>query len=374
MSKIYKCDRCSKTYKHKNDYKRHINRKTKCESKVKLGKDQDGFSKDQDLSNNSYPNDVSSENDITYDFKCEECNIMFSNKSNLMRHKRKVCNIQDINNDNKMICPYCDKDFYRHCNFNSHKQKCAKRGENQILLDSYKKRYDDVRSLIEKCEDPIEKLKLIDILTLIMDLKSKINSNDTQIVIKEVKDTLKNDISVNTNSNNVGQIQNSNNNNNNISHIQNNNIMIGFGNENLYSLLTDEEALKYLKCGYQSVIKLIDGVHFNNERPQYQNVYISNKKEKMALTFDGNKWIACPEDDAVDQLFDDAQTYLTEMYKELKDKMDEKSRKKFDKFNDDCNKECAENIKKNIKQNLYNNRDIVITTRNQKKKPKLIKQ
>ena len=43
--------------------------------------------------------------------------------------------------------------------------------------------------------------------------------------------------------------------------------------------------------GFKSVPKLIEEIHFNDEKPENKNIMIPNKKENLVKVFQGDKWI-----------------------------------------------------------------------------------
>ena len=57
------------------------------------------------------------------------------------------------------------------------------------------------------------------------------------------------------------------------------------------------------KCRY-SVEESIKLVHFNDNRPEYKNVLITNLQNNIAYIFDGNKFIAQNKEIILNELFD----------------------------------------------------------------------
>ena len=193
------------------------------------------------------------------------------------------------------ICNYCNKSFTRKDNMLRHKAICC----NEKLTIYQQKE-------IELMKTEMQKLK-----NELMELKCNTN-NDTKISISN------------------------NNNNNNSNNITNNNNfdikIMSFGKEDLYNLITDDSATRYIKTGYQSVYNLIEDFHFNEKHPERQNVYISNMKDPYAHIFDGDKWNIITKDEAVNQLFDDKQCFLISTYKNIKNTITPRNREKFERF------------------------------------------
>ena len=57
------------------------------------------------------------------------------------------------------------------------------------------------------------------------------------------------------------------------------------------SHLTHKDYEKCIKQVYNCVIKLIEKIHFNPEKPENMNLYISNIKSKHIMMYKDNKWI-----------------------------------------------------------------------------------
>ena len=78
--------------------------------------------------------------------------------------------------------------------------------------------------------------------------------------------------------------------NNNIAHQTNNQIIINaYGQENL-QYVTDHFVKNLLKIPFGAVPKLIQHIHFNPKHPENRNIMITNKKEKWAKVWEGDKW------------------------------------------------------------------------------------
>lgn len=90
---------------------------------------------------------------------------------------------------------------------------------------------------------------------------------------------INNNLSINGNSNNVnnGMINNIN--------------IIKFGNENINEILNQKEKIKILEARFMSLEESIKRIHFNELRPEYQNILITNLRDDIAYVFDGTKFI-----------------------------------------------------------------------------------
>jgi len=174
-------------------------------------------------------------------------------------------------------------------------------------------------------------------------------------------------ISVNHNSNNTTNNINSNSNNNTVN-IQ----LVAFGKEDR-SKLTNMEILKILNKGYHSVPALLEAIHFDKNKPENHNIYISNDRSSVIHVFDGEKWNAVDKNETISNLFDDGRDFLltkAEEFNEREIPLTDRSKKmvlKFERFNNDIDEYP---VKKNeiitmIKGILYNDRNIPMNTRKQ---------
>jgi uncharacterized C2H2 Zn-finger protein len=321
----YVCSRCSKQFNHKGDYTRHVSRRFPCKKSTITeasdnkhdSDDLDGYSctsdeyMDDQLSIDTDGDDTSSVDDRSTDshlsvdsdtLECGYCSKAFSNRSNLKRHLKL----------------YCDG------------VKTAKIKE--LAYQKLMEEMNSMRLAMKKQQTEIIKLK------------------------KTGSEKPKNSISIGDNStqNITTTVQN----------IANDIKIVAFGKEDLYSLLTDEEVKRYLNKGYQSVYELIDYLHFDPNKPEMHNVYISNIKDPYALKFDGERWRTVEKDDVIDQLFDDKACYLNSMFKELRNGLPSKTKIKYSRFMTETEKAIIDGLKRDIKLLLYNKRDIPMRTRN----------
>jgi hypothetical protein len=89
--------------------------------------------------------------------------------------------------------------------------------------------------------------------------------------------------------------------------INNNNInitYIKFGDEKLSEILTDDDMLKILfECRF-GVNKSIELTHFNDKRPEFKNIIITNLQNNIGYVFNGEKFEAKPKEDILGDLFD----------------------------------------------------------------------
>jgi hypothetical protein len=214
-------------------------------------------------------------------------------------------------NNKNFICEYCNSTFTRLDSLKRHKNYRCKIKKELIIHDNLLKK-------INKQNNEIIKLKC-----------DTININSNNII----------------NSNNTTNIK-----------------VLAFGKEDL-TKLTDEVLKRIFNKGFQSVPELIKFLHFNENIPENQNLYISNMRSNEIHLYNGKQYIIEDKDDIIDSLYDDKAYYLEEKYEDYKN-LPNRIKKKFIRFieNKDDEKHKSK-LQKTIKKLIYNNRKMVIKTR-----------
>ena len=147
--------------------------------------------------------------------------------------------------------------------------------------------------------------------------------------------------------------------NNNINNVK----LLAFGKEDMTHLV-DDVYKKILNRGFKSVLTLVEHVHFNKNKPENHNVYISNIQTNYALVYDGNDWKLMERDGVLQQLVDDKSEILSDKFDELLVKLDEPTIRKFQRFLDQKDEDgVISGIKNDLKLMLYNNKKIPEKTR-----------
>ena len=153
------------------------------------------------------------------------------------------------------------------------------------------------------------------------------------------------------------QIQNIYNTNNNSNNIINYNIELLNYNQTDYTHLTEQDYIKCIKdCNY-CVKSLIEKVHFNEYKPENNNIYISNIKNKYVMLYKNNKWQLVNRKSQLDELYNYNEILLENWYDEYKDKYPDMIQS-FERYlkNKDSDDELTNQIKDEILLMLYNNR------------------
>ena len=129
--------------------------------------------------------------------------------------------------------------------------------------------------------------------------------------------------------------------------------------------------LKAMQSGYDSPLKLTETLHFNPKHPEYQNIYITNVKDKYAMMFDGKDWNLTMKDDLINRIYDDKKNYIEENIDEFVDSLTSSRKQALDRWLDTSDDdERILKIKNDIRLLLYNKRNLVLADGNEIKKLK----
>ncbi len=364
---VYKCPKCNKVFNHKSHFMHHINIRKKDCTTIKT----------QIIDTNQLSLKMRSN-----DFKCLKCHKVFTRKYNLNRHIQQSCkgkiNISKMSKNNSSLDSSSNRttnNIFEHNNNNSYsnfKDRNSSEHKNehknehksgQKIINGFKCCHCDKMFTTKTskyrhqrlyCKVKKEKDNTYQMLMKEM--------NNMKEIIKKQQNKIKK-LENNEKNKNVQNITNSIFSNNTVNNTQNNFNIIAFGKEDLYTMFSDDQVKKYISGGFQSIIRLIDKTHFDPDKPEFHNVYISNMKDIWALIFDGERWNLTNQGEVIDQLFDDKYCYLNDMFKEVGNTLNHIARKKFNRFINNKDKKITENLKKDIKLLLYNKRDIPIKTR-----------
>jgi hypothetical protein len=364
---MYKCVRCGKQYKFKSDYDRHRRRKTICRKTTVCVQCPNCF---KELSCKSSLHrhiklsckkqyileyDESTLNPKQSTIKPKQSTIKpkqstIKPKQSTIKPKQSTIKskpiiIDDLDSeysddgDFGWECSYCHKEFTMKQNLNRHiKSRCKVKKhitrEKEVI-------YQKLISQLEEIKRDKE------------DMLNRINQLETE----------KKHLNVTNNTTNINNISNNISNNINIQ-------LVAFGKEDKY-LLNNNEIYQILKKGFLSVPELVKCLHFNENRPENHNIYISNMRDKFVMVYDGDKWGLQDKNETIENIFDDGRDFLIIKHDEFKPKLDDKQikvLKKFDRFEMliDTNR-CKKKKKKildEIKLLMYNNKDLIIKSKN----------
>jgi hypothetical protein len=126
-----------------------------------------------------------------------------------------------------------------------------------------------------------------------------------------------------------------------------------------YSHLTPKDYITCIKDCNKCVKSLIEKVHFNANKPENMNIYLSNIKGKYLMIYKDNAWQIQDKKSQVDELYDTNEFVLETWYDEYKEKHPDIIAS-FQRYlqNRDEN-EMLNNIKEEILVMLYNKRKMI---------------
>lgn len=226
--------------------------------------------------------------------------------------------------DNKYVCIRCDIKFTTRQAKSRHILKsCNKNDRLQKENDIIKKENLEIKNELNKIKDLL-KLCKIHPKTL-----QKINN---QLINQTTNNGMINNGTINNNTVNI----------------------VKFGTENLNEILSQSEMMKILNrkmCSLEESIKMI---HFNDDRPEFKNIYITNLKDQYAYIYNGNKFIAVLKSDILEELVDNHIDNIEYSAEEYKEKLQKKTIEILDKFIEKMNNEEDEFVDKQHKKSYPN--------------------
>ena len=315
----YYCECCNYNTKIKTHYKKHLETKKhttnlknqpKTNQKYNIWKPKETLleteNQPEETEKKPYnkPSTEINKKENKKKYSCKNCSKMFTTSQAMYRHMKYRCKISS------------DKDL-----------------ENLVeLLNQQIQNKDDDMLLIKKHNEKLQ--KQIVLLTKKLEIKN-INSNNTL---------------------NIDTLQNNN-------AIQNYNFNILNHKDTNYDFLTDKDYIKCIKSCNHCVKSLIEKVHFNQTHPENMNIYVSSMKTDYLMVYKDNIWSIVDRKKHVDLLYELNEVHLENWYVECKNKYPEVI-KSFNRYL--CNKESSEvlnEVKKEIIRMLYNNRQLVLDSK-----------
>jgi len=319
----YKCSKCNKIFGQKGHYDYHINRKRPCNG--------------NDITNNdSQEKTIKSQDKST---KNQEKTKISQDKSSDCKEETKISEINEIKN--KKQCQYCKKTFTRVATLNKHiKEICRVKKEHDLDKENLMTR------LIEEREE--HKKQMQEMIKKMEEMKNDQNELLNKMS-KEITELKKN--SVKGNRQKANSIQNAEkiqNNTINSGNTVNNIKIIAYGKEDLSHLL-EGDYKQILNKGFKSVPALVESIHFNKNKPENHNIYISNMRDNYVLIYDGKDWQLRERENVLQEMVDNKTDILNEKFEELVEQLDELTVRKFRRFLDQKDDDAVAN---SIKRDL----------------------
>jgi len=136
-------------------------------------------------------------------------------------------------------------------------------------------------------------------------------------------------------------------------------VVVGYGNEDM-SKIDKEKILDCLKQGFHSAVRLTDVVHFDPDKPENHNVYVSNLKNKYAMVFRNGSWQAITKIELINKIYNDKKNYVENNMETFYNKMSVSQKNSFHRWlhTDDEHPKIKE-IKEEIRLLLFNRKELV---------------
>ena len=143
----------------------------------------------------------------------------------------------------------------------------------------------------------------------------------------------------------------------------NNNIkLLGYRKTDI-SHLSDKDFINCISHSNFCIPHLIRKIHFDPNKPENHNIYISNIKNNYAMIYDGDKWNLSNRDDLINEILEEKEIIIEEKLEEWLEKGDRKYPEIMKKFTRYLEKKehdvVLDKIKDEIKLVLFNNRNII---------------
>ena len=270
------------------------------------------------------------------EYRCDKCDKTYDKYNSLWQHiKKKHTNIIS-----PLKCQYCEKN-YKHASSKSRHEKTCNNKDNNILLEVIKEN-NELKNTINQLKNDMNKIK------------------NSLVTTKKVV--------TNNNNNNNNNNTTNNTTNNTLNNI--NNVYVRYNNISYEDILTKKEIKEILHEKFMALEKSILQIHFNQNKEQYQNVFITKLEGKYGYVYNGgNKLEAKNKDEILDELID---THLSEIdkYKDILSDKDPKTANKLTelveliidddtpfKYGNILYKNYSEFKKENLNTIIFNNTD-----------------
>ena len=260
---------------------------------------------------------------------CDKCDKTFTSKHSLDYHKKKnVC----TKKTKKFKCKYCGNCFSFESSLSRHVNHTCKKRESEEDADS--ERDELLKKFTEMQENHMR----------MMDRINKLENENKKLKSQTVPSTINNGIVNNYN----GDV---------------NNITVNvvpFGKEDL-SKISKNDLLKVFRSGFNSALQLTETTHFNPKYPEYHNVYISNMKNKYAMTYDGSDWALVMKDELIDKMYNKKRDYIEDNMDDFYNSLMPSQINALHRWlNVDDDHHYVQKVKNDMKLMLYNKRKMVL--------------
>jgi len=249
--------------------------------------------------------------ELKVEFSCKVCNKDYSSYKSLWNHNNKFHNVNNnilttnnniltTNNNIKTYnCKYCNKIYNLQQSKWKHEQICKNKTND--------------KNEIEILKNTINEMK--EQFALILKEKGKMHHKTLQKINNQL----------NNNNINYGKITNI------------NNTYVKFGDLDYQKVLNNKQVKHILNQQYMSLEESIKQIHFNEDLPEYSNIFITNMKDDLAYVFDGKQFISVRKNEMLNELIDTHVKEINLSLEKNKNKLNEKYVIRLEKFLDMLN-------------------------------------
>ena len=273
--------------------------------------------------------------DIKMEFPCEVCNKYYSSYKSLWNHYNKFHksnvefvekNVEFVEKNKSLICEFCNKLFNLRSTKSHHKKTCKLSNNKKI------NKIDQLEEKNKELENTINEMKKQ--FSLILKEKGKMHHKTLQKINNQLNNTI-------------------NNSNNNINHGNIiNNTFVKFGDLEYQKVLNNSQNKQILNKQYQSLEESIKKIPFNEDLPEYSNIFITNMKDDLAYIFNGKQFISVRKNEMIHDLIDIHTKEINLSLEKNKNKLNEKYVSRLEKFLDMLNDDDTQ-FTDNNNQRIY---------------------
>ena len=319
----YTCPRCGYNINNITKYQKHLRRKKICEnilSDDNLFDEYIKFNITEKLDNVQF--NFKSLNSTENRQKTPKVNQNEPGRAETSRNEPKYEDYSDESSEDEKCykCKYCKKKFNHSQSLNRHvKNRCKVKKENE-------KEKDEMNKMVELLNKQLE------------DQKQQINE-----LIKKSGTT---NTTINYQQNN---------------NVSNNIKLLGYRKTDI-SHLSDKDFISCISHSNFCIPHLIQKIHFDPDKPENHNIYISNIKNNYAMIYDGDKWNLTNRDDLVEEILEEKEIIIEEKLEEWLEKGRQypEIMKKFTRYLEKKEHDVVlDKIKDEIKLVLFNNRNLI---------------
>ena len=249
------------------------------------------------------------------EYNCELCKYKTNHQTNYKKHltSNKHKKNEEELNKKQFSCKYCGQMYHHKQSVNKHiKYSCTKNKD------------EDLKELVRLLNNQLQ-----------------VQSNQIQTQAKQIEKLMgKLEITGSFNTTNI----------------QNNIQLLPYKNSDT-SHLTHKDYEACIKKVNFCVMKLIEKIHFNPDKPENMNIYISNMKNKYLMVYDGKNWNIANKVEEIDKLYEEKELMLEEWLEQHKNT---EMKEKFIKYLNNKEKDETLNmIKDELKLMMYNKKQLL---------------